>query len=77
VALLAEPANQVAAEGITMGVGTLLSAPQVWLMATGENKAEAVVKMLSGAIDPFCPASLLQAHPRAEIYLDRAAARLL
>lgn len=74
VAILAHPANQVAPEGITMGVGTLLSAPTVWLMATGAGKAEAVACMLGGTVDPACPASLLQVHPRAEIFLDQAAA---
>ena len=74
VAILAHPANQVAPEGLTMGVGTLLSAPRVWLMATGAGKAEAVACMLGGAVDPACPASLLQVHPGAEIFLDRAAA---
>lgn len=77
VALLAPPSSRVAPEGITMGVGTLLSAPEVWLMATGESKAEAVARMLGGAVDPACPASLLQVHPHAEIYLDQAAASRL
>lgn len=74
---LAPPSNDVAPQGITMGVGTLLSAPKVLLMATGESKADAVAKMLSGAIDPACPASLLQVHPLVDVFLDQAAASKL
>jgi glucosamine-6-phosphate deaminase len=71
---LAPPASEVASCGITMGMGTLLSAPYVMLIATGAKKAEAVRKMLSGRVDPRCPASLLQTHPRVEVFLDTAAA---
>ena len=71
---LAPPSTEVAPQGVTMGVGTLLAAPKVWLMATGENKAAAVARMLSGVVDPGCPASLLQVHPGAEVFLDQAAA---
>lgn len=74
VARLAPPASDVAPQGITMGVGTLLAAPRVWLMATGKGKAKAVAAMLSGRVDPACPASLLQVHPAAEVFLDTAAA---
>lgn len=71
---LAPPASDVAPRGITMGVGTLLSSPTVLLIATGAAKAKAVGRMLSGQVDPRCPASLLQLHPRAEVFLDTAAA---
>jgi glucosamine-6-phosphate deaminase len=74
---LAPPASDIAPEGLTMGVGTLLQAPKVWLMATGEGKAEAVARMFSGRIDPACPASLLLVHPDVEVFLDTAAASLL
>ena len=74
VATLAPPASDVAPRGITMGVGTLLSAPRVWLIATGRAKAKAVAAMLSGRVDPACPASLLQLHPAAEVFLDTSAA---
>jgi glucosamine-6-phosphate deaminase len=74
VVALAKPASDVAPKGITMGVGTLLQAPRVWLMATGRGKAEAVARMLGGRVDPRCPASLLQVHPAAEVFLDTSAA---
>lgn len=71
---LSPPASAIAPRGLTLGVGTLLSAPRVWLMASGAGKAEAVARMLNGTIDPLCPASLLQAHPSAEVFVDTAAA---
>lgn len=74
VAPLAPPSSAIAPRGITMGVGTLLSAPGVWLIATGAGKADAVGRMLSGQVDPACPASLLQLHPNAHVFLDTAAA---
>jgi glucosamine-6-phosphate deaminase len=57
-----------------MGIGTLFSAPKVIMLATGAKKSQAVRQMLRGPIDPRCPASLLQAHPDAEVFLDTAAA---
>ncbi len=74
VAALAKPSADVAPRGLTMGVGTLLSAPRVWLIATGRKKADAVARMLSGRVDPACPASLLEVHPAAEVFLDTSAA---
>lgn len=77
VAALAVPASDVAPRGVTMGVGTLLSAPKVMLMASGAGKADAVARMLSGTIDPACPASMLQVHPNVDVFLDSAAASKL
>jgi glucosamine-6-phosphate deaminase len=76
-ATLAAPASDVAPQGVTMGVGTLLSAPKVMLMASGAGKADAVARMLSGTVDPACPASVLQLHPNVDVFLDRAAASKL
>ncbi|MEB3329621.1 MAG: glucosamine-6-phosphate deaminase [Candidatus Sericytochromatia bacterium] len=71
---LAAPSSAIAPRGITMGVGTLLAAPSVWLVATGPAKAKAVRRMTCGQVDPTCPASLLQLHPEAHVFLDTAAA---
>lgn len=76
-AVLAAPASMVAPRGLTMGVGTLLAAPKVMLMASGVGKADAVAAMLSGKVDPHCPASVLQLHPNVDVFLDRAAASKL
>lgn len=62
---------------ITMGIGTILEAKQVVLLATGENKAQAIVDTIQGAITAQCPASALQFHENAVVIIDEAAASLL
>lgn len=67
----------VPTRAISMGMGTILSARHIILMATGAAKAEIVAKALNGPITTRVPASLLQGHPRVVFVLDRAAARRL
>lgn len=74
---LAPPAAAISPTGLTMGVGTLLSARAVWLTATGVAKAEAVARMANGLVDTGCPASLLGLHSDATIFLDAEAGALL
>ena len=62
---------------ITKGIGTILEARSIVLVASGEAKADAVARAVSGTPDPACPASALQAHPRVTFVLDAAAAHLL
>ena len=62
---------------ITMGIGTILESKQVVLLATGENKAQAIVDTVQGYITAECPASALQFHPNTVIIVDEAAASLL
>lgn len=62
---------------ITMGIGTILDAKKVVLLATGENKAEAVHAMIEGPLTAACPASALQMHRDAVIVIDKAAASKL
>lgn len=62
---------------ITQGIGTILEARSIVLVASGEAKADAVARAVSGTPDPTCPASALQAHPRVTFVLDTAAASLL
>ena len=62
---------------MTMGVGMILRARRIILIATGEAKAKAVRAMLEGDITPHCPASALQTHPDVTVYLDPDAAALL
>jgi glucosamine-6-phosphate deaminase len=69
--------SEVPTQAISMGVGTILSARHVVLMATGESKAAIVAKALQGPVTTRVPASLLQLHPRAVVVLDRAAAKRL
>jgi len=62
---------------ITMGIGTILESRTALLLATGENKAEAVEGAVEGALTSMNPASALQLHRRAIICLDEAAASKL
>jgi glucosamine-6-phosphate deaminase len=62
---------------ITMGIGTILDAKKVVLLATGENKSEAVKAMIEGPLMAACPASALQMHRDAVIVIDKKAASKL
>ena len=62
------------ARGATVGLRTILSARRVLLLAFGSAKADAVQAMLRGPRSPSCPASLLQDHPAACVFLDDLAA---
>jgi glucosamine-6-phosphate deaminase len=62
---------------ITMGVGTILEARHLVLLATGERKADIVREMVEGPVTSMVTASVLQWHPRATIVLDKAAASKL
>ncbi|MDR1629005.1 MAG: glucosamine-6-phosphate deaminase [Oscillospiraceae bacterium] len=62
---------------LTMGIGSIMKAKKIILIATGEAKAQAVKAMAKGEVAPACPASVLQNHADAVIFLDKAAASLL
>ncbi len=64
-------------EAITMGIGTIIKAKEIVLIAEGEKKAEAIKKTIEGEVSPSCPASILQNHPNAHILVDKEAAKLL
>ena len=59
---------------ITMGVGTIMDAKRVVLMAFGEHKAPTIARAVEGEITASVAASFLQQHDNAEIWLDTAAA---
>ncbi|MDP9806725.1 glucosamine-6-phosphate deaminase [Trueperella bonasi] len=62
---------------ITQGLGTILEATHIMLLATGEGKADAVAAAVEGPISSSCPASILQMHPSVRVYVDEAAAAKL
>lgn len=62
---------------LTMGIGTILEARQIVLMATGAGKAEAIVGTIEGPVSSRVPGSALQMHPDVVVYLDSAAAHQL
>ena len=62
---------------VTMGMGAIMSAKSIVLVANGAAKAQAIASMLKGGVDPLCPASILQLHPDVNVFIDEAAAELL
>ncbi|GAA0917703.1 glucosamine-6-phosphate deaminase [Streptomyces thermoalcalitolerans] len=68
---------QVPTHVITQGIGTILDARHVVLLATGESKAEAVAAAVEGPVAAVCPASALQLHRHATVVVDEAAASKL
>lgn len=62
---------------ITQGIGTILEARHLVLLATGEGKADAVARTVEGPVAAVVPASALQLHPHATVVVDEAAASRL
>lgn len=71
------PDSEVPEFALTQGIATIMDARRILLLATGESKAAAVARALTGIPDPSCPASALQRHPDVIVLLDRAAASSL
>jgi glucosamine-6-phosphate deaminase len=69
--------NAVPTHCLTQGLGTIMAARHVVLVATGQSKAEAVHHLAEGAVTALWPASILQHHPHATVLVDNAAARRL
>ncbi len=72
-----DSAADVPRQALSMGIGTIMDAYKILMVATGKNKAEAVRDMIQGNIDPQCQASILQVHPNVTVLLDKEAASLL
>lgn len=66
--------RRVPERALTQGPATIARARTILLVASGDGKADAVAAAFDGPIDPACPASLLQRHPRVRAVLDPAAA---
>lgn len=62
---------------LTMGIGSILKARKIVMVATGEKKADAIAAMIHGEVSPRCPASILQFHRDVVVYMDKAAAKHL
>jgi glucosamine-6-phosphate deaminase len=66
--------DPVPTHAVTQGLGTILEARHLVLLATGAAKADAVAAALTGPVTPDCPASVVQLHPRVTVVVDEAAA---
>ena len=67
-------ADEVPRHCITQGLGTIMDARSVVLMATGVGKAEAVAAIIEGPVTSMYPGSVLQFHQRATVVVDEDAA---
>jgi glucosamine-6-phosphate deaminase len=68
---------QVPTQAVTQGIGTILQARRLVLLAFGKQKAQALAAALAGPVTPRVPASALQRHPDVIVLADADAASLL
>ena len=59
---------------LTQGLGTIMDARELVLVAQGEAKAEAIAGMVEGPVSSMCPGSVLQFHEHAYVIIDESAA---
>jgi len=69
--------DRVPTHCITQGLGTIMTAKEIILLAFGEAKAEAVAEIIEGGVSQLWPGSILQYHNSATVYLDTEAASKL
>ena len=69
--------DEVPTHAVTMGIGTIMQAKRILMIATGRDKAETVRAMLRGPVSPRMPASVLALHRDVTVMLDAEAASLL
>ena len=68
-----ESIDQVPTLALTMGMGTILSAKKIIILANGKGKHEAIKAMLAGTVTTSCPASFLNLHADVTLICDRDA----
>ncbi|MEG2634173.1 MAG: hypothetical protein RSA97_06225, partial [Oscillospiraceae bacterium] len=69
--------DDVPRQAYTMGIGTIMNAKCVLIIASGKDKAEIVKKAFFGPITPQVPASVLQMHPNVIVIADEDALSLV
>ncbi|MEL7975952.1 glucosamine-6-phosphate deaminase [Isoptericola sp. F-RaC21] len=69
--------EQVPTHCLTQGLGTIMQARHLVLLATGRQKAEAVHQLVEGPISAMWPGTVMQLHPHATVLVDDAAASRL
>lgn len=72
-----EKIEDVPTEAISMGIGTIMNAKRIILLASGESKANAIKESILGKVNPQVPGSILQFHKDVTMILDEAAAEEL
>ena len=69
--------EDVPTQGVTQGIGTIMKAKQLIMMAKGEKKADLVKRMIYGEVTSDFPSSIIQRHPNVIACLDQEAASKL
>lgn len=72
-----ESATDVPRQAVSMGIRTIMTARRLLLLASGEEKAQAVAAAVQGPVSEDMPASILQLHPDVTLVVDEAAGALL
>ena len=73
---LFDSVDEVPRQAVSMGIQTIMYARRILILASGEDKAQAVRDMVYGLITPQVPASILQLHPNSTVIADEAALSL-
>ena len=68
--------DEVPKQAYTMGIGNIMAAKKILLLASGTGKAQAIFDTCFGPVTPHVPASVLQLHPDAVIIADTEALSL-
>lgn len=68
-----ESIDDVPTAAITMGIGTIMKAKKIILLASGKNKLDAVSKLMNDDLDTSCPATMLKLHPDVTLICDKEA----
>lgn len=66
--------DEVPTHCLTQGLGTIMEARELVLVAQGRKKAAAIAAAVEGPVSSMCPGSILQFHPHATVIVDEAAA---
>lgn len=69
--------EEVPKQALSMGIGTIMSAEKILLLASGKNKAWAIKEMIMGKVTPHIPGSILQFHRDVVVIIDQEAASQL
>lgn len=65
--------DEVPTHAMTMGIANIMRAKSILMLISGKNKADTVVNLLKGKVDPSFPASVLNNHPDVTVIIDEEA----
>lgn len=69
--------DEVPTHAITMGIKTIMKTKDIMVLASGEEKKEAVKQLVEGKVTTTFPCSILQIHPNVTVIIDEAASQAL